>query len=99
MTQAPASTLLSPSTHSQFPHCNSPWKTDDTIDAWLTEYANFATEEVYKLIKSRGEIMLTSTVIGGLFVIRINGANPNTEEKCLQGAFEILVTAAEEVLG
>ena len=71
---------------------------DKRVDAWITQYSNTITKEVFDLIKIRGEIMLTSTVIGGLFVIRVNGANPNTEEKHLRKALEILVEAAEEVL-
>ena len=72
---------------------------EDSMDGWLREYANMVTEEVYNLINERGEIMLTSSVVGGLFVIRINGANPKTEEKHIRKAFEILVSTAEEVLG
>lgn len=95
----PASNLLSPSTHTKSPHSNSVSKADDAIDMWLTEYADMATKEVYDLVNRRGEILLTSTVIGGRFVIRINGANPKTEEKYMRKAFEILVRTAEEVLG
>lgn len=95
----PASSLLSPSTHTKSPHSSSVSKADDAIDVWLTEYADMATKEVYDLVNRRGEILLTSTVIGGRFVIRINGANPKTEEKYMRKAFEILVRTAEEVLG
>ncbi|KAK4694223.1 hypothetical protein P7C71_g3325, partial [Lecanoromycetidae sp. Uapishka_2] len=68
------------------------------LEDWLTEYANMVTKAVYELVKRQGEIMLTSTVIGGIYVIRVNSANPKTEEKYLRRAFEILVSAAEEVL-
>ena len=95
----PATSLLSPLTSTDFSHRNGLWTSDDTIDAWLAEYANLATKEVYDLINWRGEILLTSTSVGGLFVIRINGANPKTEEKYMRRAFEILVSTAEEVLG
>ena len=67
-------------------------------EEWYTEYANLVTKAVYDRVSRQGEIMLTSTVIGGLFVIRVNSANPKTEEKYLRRAFEILVAAAEEVL-
>ena len=95
----PASNVMLTSSHTEYLHCDSLWKTEDTIDAWLTEYANLTTKEVYDLINWRGEIMLTSTFIGGLFVIRINGANPKTEEKYMRRAFDILVSTTEEVLG
>ena len=72
---------------------------DDCAEHWIAEYGNMITKEVYDLINRRGEIMLTSTVIGGSFVIRVNGANPNTEEKHLRNAFAILVQTAEDVLG
>ena len=72
---------------------------DECVENWITEYGNMITKEVCDLINRRGEIMLTSTVVGGSFVIRVNGANPNTEEKHLRNAFEILVKTAEEVLG
>ena len=72
---------------------------DKCVENWITEYGNMITKEVCDLINRRGEIMLTSTVVGGWFVIRVNGANPNTEEKHLRNAFEILVKTAEEVLG
>ena len=67
-------------------------------NTWLTDYANLVTKEVYDLISRRGEIILTSTVVGDRFVIRIVGANPKTEEKHLRRAFDILVSTAEEVL-
>ncbi|KAL8850997.1 MAG: hypothetical protein Q9221_004080 [Calogaya cf. arnoldii] len=90
----PASSLVLPSSHTRSPQSN-----EKAIDVWLTEYADMVTKEVYDLINRRGEIMLTSTVIGGRFVIRINGANPKTEDKYMRKAFEILVSTAEEVLG
>ena len=97
----PASTTsktLASSTHKNPSHNASLMKPDEAAGEWLMEYGNMVTKEVYDLINRRGEIMLTSTVIGGLFVIRINGANPKTEEKYMRRAFEILVDTAEEVL-
>jgi aromatic-L-amino-acid decarboxylase len=55
------------------------------------------TKGVYELINKRGEIYLTSTVVGGTYAIRVVSANPMAEEKFLQKAFEILVDTAEEV--
>lgn len=55
------------------------------------------TEAVFNMIRQTNEIMLTSTIIGGQFVIRVLGANPNTEAKYLKKAFDILVDATERV--
>ncbi|KAL9579162.1 MAG: hypothetical protein Q9212_005265 [Teloschistes hypoglaucus] len=63
------------------------------------EEANRLTRAVYESINKANEVMLTSTVIGGDFVIRVVGANPNTNTAALQRAFDLLVSATEECLG
>ena len=63
------------------------------------EKANAITKEVYELINSRGEIYLTSTVVNGIYAIRVVSANPRAEEKYIRKAFDILLSTAEEVLG
>ncbi|KAF4636971.1 hypothetical protein G7Y89_g1116 [Cudoniella acicularis] len=55
------------------------------------------TQDVYELVNKRGEIYITSTVIGGVYAIRVVSANERAEEKFLQKAFNILVSTAEEV--
>ena len=40
---------------------------------------NALTREVYELINSRGEIFLTSAVVGGTYAIRVVSANPKAE--------------------
>ncbi|TID18230.1 aromatic-L-amino-acid decarboxylase [Venturia nashicola] len=60
--------------------------------------ANRITKEVYETVNARGEIYLTSSVIAGIYVIRIVSAAPGVEEKYLTRAFEILVEVSEEVL-
>lgn len=62
------------------------------------EEADGITKKVYELINSRGEIFITSTVIDGVYVIRVVSANPLAEEKYVRNAFDILVRTAEEVL-
>ncbi|KAF7592015.1 hypothetical protein BBP40_000796 [Aspergillus hancockii] len=57
------------------------------------------TKEVYELINSRGEIFITSTLIAGIYAIRVINANEATEEKYIRRAFEIIVDTTEEVLG
>ncbi|KAL8995948.1 MAG: hypothetical protein Q9169_004421 [Polycauliona sp. 2 TL-2023] len=63
------------------------------------EEANRLTRAVYDSINKANEVMLTSTVIGENFVIRVVGANPNTNITALHRAFDILVAATEECLG
>jgi aromatic-L-amino-acid decarboxylase len=58
---------------------------------------NKITEAVYELINKRGEIFLTSGVIGGVYAIRVVSANPLAEERNIRKAFEILVETTEEV--
>lgn len=55
------------------------------------------TKEVYELVNKRGEIYITSSVVGGEYVIRVVSANPMAEEKFIRKAFDILVDTAEEL--
>jgi len=55
------------------------------------------TMDVYELINKRGEIYITSSVVGGMYAIRVVSANPLAEEKYVDRAFEILVETAEEL--
>jgi aromatic-L-amino-acid decarboxylase len=55
------------------------------------------TQDVYELVNKRGEIYLTSSVVGGTYVIRLVSANPMAEEKFVRKAFEVLVGTVEEV--
>jgi len=67
-------------------------KAQNTMDA------NKLTQAVYELVNGKGEIFLTSSVIGGVYAIRVVSASPSAEEKHMRRAFDILVAAAEEVL-
>lgn len=60
--------------------------------------ADSLTKKVYELINARGEIFITSTVIDGVYVIRVISANPLAEEKYIRNAFDIVVRTTEEVL-
>jgi aromatic-L-amino-acid decarboxylase len=53
------------------------------------------TRDVYELVNKRGEIYITSSVVGGVYVIRVVSANPMAEEKYLRKAFRILVETTE----
>lgn len=56
------------------------------------------TKDVYELINARGEIFLTSTVVAGIYAIRLISANPAADEKYVRRAFDIIVQTTEEVL-
>ena len=64
---------------------------------WVAK-ANSLTKALYELVYRTGEIMLTSTMIGGFYVIRVVCANPSTEEKYIRLAFCVLVETAEKML-
>jgi aromatic-L-amino-acid decarboxylase len=59
---------------------------------------NALTKEVYERVNRAGEVFLTSTVVGGVYAIRIVSANTQTEEKYLKRCFDILVETTEAVL-
>ena len=69
-----------------------------TADATEIEEANAVTKAVYDLINRRGEIFITSTLVNGVYAIRVVSANPKTEEKWIRKAFDIIVQTTEEVL-
>ena len=60
--------------------------------------ANEGTKTVFETVDNKKEFFLTSTVIGGVFAIRVVSANPLAEEKYVRKVFEELVEAAEQVL-
>jgi aromatic-L-amino-acid decarboxylase len=65
-------------------------------DAQYQEVVNQRTKEVYEKVNSQGEFFLTSTVIGGAYVIRVVSATMLSEEKYLKGVFDALLHAAGE---
>ncbi|OJD33240.1 aromatic-l-amino-acid decarboxylase [Diplodia corticola] len=71
--------------------------TSDAEEHALLE-ANEITKEVYETINKRGEIFLTSGIVGGVYVIRVVASTPRVEERHVRRAFDILVKTAEEVL-
>ncbi|KAL3477285.1 pyridoxal phosphate-dependent transferase [Aspergillus californicus] len=60
--------------------------------------ADEVTKEIYELINSRGEIFITSTVMAGIYAIRVVSANERAGEEFIRRAFDILVETSEEVL-
>ncbi|CAL5865863.1 uncharacterized protein PFLUO_LOCUS69 [Penicillium psychrofluorescens] len=72
--------------------------TDGVAVCTADTVADGLSKKVYELINSRGEIFITSTVIAGIYVIRVVSANPMAEESYVWNAFDILVRTTEEVL-
>ena len=77
------------------------WTSDFTPsgEGMWTEDCNAVTKRVYEKINSQGEFYISSSVVCGIYIIRIVSANTAAEEKYLQMVFERLVEAAEEERG
>jgi aromatic-L-amino-acid decarboxylase len=60
--------------------------------------ANEVTKKVFETIDEQKEFFLTSTVVGGVYAIRVISANPQAEEKYVREVFEVLVRTAEKML-
>ena len=60
--------------------------------------ANEITKEVFDIIDEQKEFFLTSTVVGGVYAIRVISGNPLSEEKYIRQVFDVLVKTAEDVL-
>lgn len=71
---------------------------NDPLACGKDEKADELTKKVYELVNSRAEIFITSTVVDGVYVIRVVSANPMADEKNVRNAFDILVRTTEEVL-
>ena len=67
-------------------------------DAELEE-ANALTKEVYEIVDQGKEFFITSSVVGGVYAIRVVSANMLAEEKYVREMFEVLVKTTVEVLG
>ncbi|KAL8793431.1 MAG: hypothetical protein Q9195_004017 [Heterodermia aff. obscurata] len=61
--------------------------------------ANATTKRVYEAINAAGEIFLTSSVIKGVYAIRVVSGNENSDEQHLRKAFDILVRTTLEIRG
>ncbi len=55
------------------------------------------TRDAYEMVNAGGEIMLTSSVVGGRYVIRIVSGSPKTDREHLRKAYGILVEMAQMV--
>lgn len=80
-------------------HVKAPLGETEIIKCPVTEdQANVLTQDVYERINAEGKIFLTSSVIEGVYAIRVVSANPKADEEHLRRAFEILVNTTELVL-
>ena len=80
-------------------HVKAPTReTEITKSPVADDLANTLTKEIYERINADGKIFLTSSVVKGVYAIRVVSANPKASEHHLRRAFEILVDTTEEVL-
>lgn len=76
---------------------NPPPTTKQKTPSSLTQ-ANTLTKTVCETINAAGSIFLTSSLVKGIYAIRVVSANERTDETHLRRAFEILVSTTEGVL-
>lgn len=62
------------------------------------DHTNSLTKSVYERINASGEIFLTSSVVNGVYAIRVISANEKADEEHLKKAFEILVRTTEDIV-
>lgn len=73
---------------------------EDTVsELETTDNANALTKRVYESINAGGKIFLSSTVVKGVYAIRVVSANPRADAQHLRRAFDILVETTENLLG
>lgn len=58
---------------------------------------NALTKMVYERVNAEGEVFLTSSVVSGVYAIRVVSANEAAEEKYVRKAFDALVRVTEEL--
>jgi aromatic-L-amino-acid decarboxylase len=80
------------------PQAVSSESTGSSDRAAKDEVADSLSKKVSELVNARGEIFITSTVVDGVYVIRVVSANTLAEEKYVRNAFEVIVRTTEEVL-
>ena len=72
---------------------------DSSSESSNQQEENTLTQKVYEAINDAGDIMLTSSVIGGKYVIRVVSANPKADQAHLKRAFDIIVKITDDVRG
>jgi aromatic-L-amino-acid decarboxylase len=69
----------------------------NSAEAHFLENANQITKQVYEKVNAQGEFFLTSTVVDGVYIIRVVSATLNAEEKYLKQMFDLLVELTENI--
>jgi aromatic-L-amino-acid decarboxylase len=64
-------------------------------EAQYREMVNQRTKEVYEKVNAKGDFFLTSTIVGGQYVIRVVSATLKSEEKWMKQLFDELVEITE----
>lgn len=59
----------------------------------MLEMQNKITKAVYERINEEGKVYITSTVLDGIYAIRVVGAGPKVRRETLERAFEVVVEA------
>ncbi|KAK5167758.1 uncharacterized protein LTR77_007457 [Saxophila tyrrhenica] len=80
------------------PYQDSQVSVKPAADSKEVEEANEVTKAVYETIDQEKEFFLTSTVLSGVYAIRVVSANPLAEEKYVRQIFDTLVRTAKKVL-
>jgi len=80
------------------PHQDQTLPIQPLTDSDELQAANGITKQVFSIIDEQKDFFLTSTVIGGVYAIRVVSANPLAEDKYIRQVFDLLVTTAEHVL-
>lgn len=65
-------------------------------EAQYVEMVNQRTKDVYEKVNTKGDFFLTSTVVGGRYVIRVVSATVKSDEKWMKMLFDELVEIAEK---
>ncbi|KFY81878.1 hypothetical protein V500_11007 [Pseudogymnoascus sp. VKM F-4518 (FW-2643)] len=61
------------------------------------EEVNRVSKVVYETVNQGGVIYITSSVVGGIYILRVVSANELAEEKYVLNAFDIITKTTEEV--
>ena len=69
----------------------------DSAAAFSEEEANALTRAVYETINAAGKIFITSTVVNGVYAIRVVSANPLADLVHLRAGLDEIVRVSEEV--
>lgn len=61
------------------------------------EVQNKVTKAVYERVNEEGKVYITSTVVDGIYAIRVVGAGPKVRKETLERAFEVITETVAAV--